>query len=516
VPKGQPELAARGSAAAPKIGSTAIAGRAPSAERVAVREASVDQLDRTKKPSAGPTPAFRAPVVWHDIWPNAVTVTASPYDEVPLAVLTLAVPAGQVYESAKQAGIASLTAELLTQGTKQRSALEFRAELERLGANLNASAGDEELVLSLSVPERHFAEATGLLAEVVLEPRIAREDFERVQKERLVAIDSRADQIRTIAGNAWRKLLHGSSALGLPPAGTHESIAALTDKSLREFWAAHATPASARVTYVGARNSDELRAALTRLVNGWTSQTRVAQPLAAEHRTNVEHTRVYLIDKPGAAQSEIRIGQLCDTALSPRWYALQVLNQPLGGNFSSRINLNLREDKGYTYGARSSFEGGRSYGQFTASAGVQTEMTKKDGSDVPVTRESVAEFMKEIRGILEGPTEKELAFTKDALLQGALRQYESMQAINGYLENISRFGYSDDYAQKRLQQLEGMSCASLRELAQRALQPDQMLILVVGDRGKVKSTLGSLGYGDVIELDIDGAPLPATGVQGTR
>ncbi len=449
VPKGKLELAARGSSPAPKIGSTAIAGRAPAAEMVAVRNAAADKFDRSLKPAAGPAPAFRAPAVWHDVWPNAVNVTASPYHEVPLAVLTLAVPAGQVYESEKDAGIAALTAELLTQGTAKRTALEFRAELERLGASLNARAGDEELVLSLNVPDKHLSEAAELLAEVVLEPRFAKEDFERLQKERLVAIDSRADQIGTIAGNAWRKLLHGDSALGLPSAGTHESVAALSPAAVREFWSSHAAPVSARITYVGALSATELRGVLTRLVNGWTSAVRVAQP-APEHRPAVEHTRIYLIDKPGAAQSEIRVGQLCDTALSPRWYALQVLNQPLGGNFSSRINMNLREDKGYTYGARSSFDGGRSWGQFVASAGVQTEMTKKDGTEVRVSRESVHEFMKEIQGILDGPTEKELAFTKDSLQQGALRQYESMMAINGYLENISRFGYPDDYAAKRL------------------------------------------------------------------
>ncbi len=515
VPKGKLELAARGSGPAPKIGSTAIAGRAPAAEMVAVRNAAADKFDRAQKPAAGPAPAFRAPPVWHDTWPNAVSVTASPYHEVPLDVLALAVPAGQVYENAKDAGIASLTAELLTQGTATRTALEFRSELERLGASLNARAGDEELVLSLNVPDKHLAEAAELLAEVVLEPRFAKEDFERLQKERLVAIDARADQIGTIAANAWRKLLHGDAALGLPSAGTHESVAALTPAAVREYWSAHAAPLDARITYVGSRTGPELRGVLTRLVNGWTSSVRVAQPVI-DRRPAIEHTRIFLIDKPGAAQSEIRIGQLCDSAISPRWYALQVLNQPLGGNFSSRINMNLREDKGYTYGARSAFDGGRSWGQFVASAGVQTEMTKKDGTEVRVSRESVNEFMKEIRAILDGPTEKELAFTKDSLQQGALRQYESMLAINGYLENISRYGYPDDYAAKRLQQLATMTCESLKELAQKVLQPERMLILVVGDKAKVKNTLGDLGYGEPIELDIDGNVLPATGVQGTR
>ncbi|MBK7643219.1 MAG: insulinase family protein [Planctomycetes bacterium] len=526
VPKGQADLALASSQPVPTIGSTAIAGRSPSMEQVAVRNAAADSFDRSRKPAAGPAPAFRAPKVWHDNWPNGVSVTASPYDEVPLALLTLSVPAGQVYENVHDAGIASLTADLLTQGTAQHTALELRAELERLGANLNARAGDEEISLVLSVPERHLTEAAELLTEVVLEPRFAKEDFERLQKERLVSIDSRADQIRTIAANSWSKLLHGDSPLGLPASGTHESIAALTPEALREFWSAHASPVAARVTYVGTRSQGELRAALTELVNGWTSDVRVAQPLA-ERRPPIDRTRIYLIDKPGAAQSEIRIGQLSDNALSPRWYALQVLNYPLGGNFSGRINMNLREDKGFTYGARSAFNGGRSFGEFTASAGVQTEMTKDEVKDeqgnvvsprheIAVTRESIFEFMKEIRGILDGPTEKELAFTKDSLLQGALRQYESMMAVNGYLESISRFGYPDDYAEKRLQQLAGMSVESLKELAQRVLQPDHMLILVVGDKGKVKSTLGDLGYGDPIELDIDGNPLPTTGEQGTH
>ena len=525
VPKGKPELAARDSAPAPKIGSTAVAGRAPSAEHVAVRNAVADQLDRTKKPAAGPTPAFRAPAVWHDVWPNGVKVTGSPYNEVPLAVLTLSVPAGQIYETTATAGIASFCGDLLTEGTQKRTALEFRAELERLGASLNARAGDEELTLVLNVPEKHLAEAAELLSEVVLEPRFDEKDFARLQKERVIGIDARGDQIGVIAANAWRKLLHGEAALGLPASGTHESISALTAESVAEFWRAHSVPVSARVTYVGTRSSGELRGVLTQLVDGWNSTTRVAQaPL--ERRPAIDKTRIYLIDKPGAAQSEIRIGQLCDSALSPRWYALQVLNYPLGGNFSSRINMNLREDKGFTYGARSAFDGGRSWGQFVASAGVQTEMIKEekkneDGTVTPrrviaSTRESVAEFMKEIRGILDGPTEKELAFTKDGLQQGALRQYESMMAISGYLENISRFGYPDDYAAKRLLQLSGMSVDALKELAQRVLQPDQMLILVVGDKAKVKSTLGDLGYGDPIELDIDGNPLPMTGVQGTR
>ena len=526
VPKGKTELAARDSAPAPKIGSTAIAGRTSAGEQVAVRTAAADGFDRKQKPAAGPAPAFRAPTVWHDAWPNGVSVTASPFHEVPLALLTLSVPAGQIYESAPQAGIASLTAELLTQGTKQRSALEFRAELERLGASLRAGAGDEELTLSLNVPDRHLDEAAELLAEVVLEPRISEEDFARIQKERLVAIDSRGDQIGTIAANAWRKLLHGDAALGLPSSGTHESIAALKASDLREFWARHAAASAARITYVGSRDADELRGTLARLSSGWTSSAKLAPPVV-DRRPAIDKTRIYLVDKPGAAQSEIRIGELCDSAISPRWYALQVLNQPLGGNFSSRINMNLREDKGYTYGARSAFDGGRTWGQFVASAAVQTEMLKDEVKDadgkvvqekrvIASTRESVAEFMKELRAILDGPTEKELAFTKDSLLQGALRQYESMMAINGYLEGISRYGYPDDYAAKRLQQLSGMTRESLRDLAQKVLQPDHMLILVVGDKAKVKSTLGDLGFGEPIELDIDGHPLPTTGVQGTN
>lgn len=521
VPKGKPEMAARGSSRGPAIGSTAIAGRAPREAPVAARVAAQDTFDRGAKPGPAPAPQFRAPRVWHDAWPNGVSVTASPFDEVPLAIVTLAVPAGQMHEPAGRAGLAALTAELLGQGTAQRDAAAFQAELDRLGASLFASSGEEEIVLTLNVPEKNLDGGAALLAELVLEPRFDPKDFERLQKERLVAIDSRADQIRTIAANSWRRLLFGAQhALGQPPAGTHESVAALNVEAVRSFWKEHANSSAARLTYVGARDASGLRAALARLATQWRSPARALAPVI-ERLPSIDKTRIYLVDKPGAAQSEIRIGSLSDTALSPRWYALQVLNYPLGGNFSGRVNMNLREQKGYTYGARTAFEGGRNTGQFVASAAVQTEMIQEEEKDekgqvvaprqvIPSTRESVAEFIKELRGMLDGPTEKELAFTKDALLQGALRQYESMQAINGYLENISHYGYADDYAAKRLQQLAALERKSLRDLAQKVLQPEHMAILVVGDKAKIKPGLLELGY-ELVELDIDGNPLPTTG-----
>ncbi len=514
VPKGKPELAARGSTSAPAISSTAIAGLAPREAPVAPRVAPKDDFDRTQKPAAAPAPQFRAPRVWHDAWPNGISVTASPFSEVPLATLTLSVPAGQMYEAANQAGVASLTAELLTQGTQKRTPEEFQAELDRLGASLFAMANEEELVLTLNVPEHKLERAAALLAEVVLEPRFDAQDFARLQKERLVAIDARADQIRTIAANSWRRLLYGAGPLGQPSSGTHESLAALSADAVRGFWKEHANSTAARLTYVGARDSGGLRSALARLSTEWRSQPRAGAPVIDRHPA-LDKTRIYLVDKPGAAQSEIRIGNLSDTALSPRWYALQVLNYPLGGNFSGRVNMNLREDKGYTYGARTAFEGGRTTGQFVASAAVQTEMIKKDGTHVDSTKESVSEFLKEIRGMLDGPTEKELAFTKDSLLQGALRQYESMGAISGYLESISRYGYPDDYAAKRLQQLAALKREALRDLAQKVLVPEHMAILVVGDKAKIKKGLGELGY-ELVELDIDGNPLPSTGTGGAQ
>jgi zinc protease len=255
---------------------------------------------------------------------------------------------------------------------------------------------------------------------------------------------------------------------------------------------------------VSDRTPAQVKELLQPLVEGWGAAMasdgapRAKPKEAAASRgalPNYEKVTVFFVDKPGAAQSEVSIGHMGVSAVDPDYYPLTVLNYVLGGAFSSRINMNLRESKGYTYGARSGFSAGLRPGPFAATGGIHTQFTK----------ESVVEFMKELNGIQDGVTQDELDFAKNALAQGLALRYESTQARMQLLNEIGKYGFPDDYLQKRLSQLDALKVGDAKALAQKYVHPDHMAILVVGDKQKVLKGLNELGYGDAIELDIDGA-----------
>lgn len=464
----------------------AYTGRSPEA---AAAEAA---LDRSARPQPGPTPLFRAPQVWHDTWPNGVQVAGTRYAELPIVSLQLAVPGGHRHVAPARAGLSSLTAQLMNEGTEALDTLAFADRLDALGANLSVGGDDEDLTVSLRVLRRHLPEAAALFRDVVLRPRLAEADFARLKTQRLAALASRGDSIRTIAGNAWDRVTFGrGSPLGWPGAGTPESVAALTAADARAFHARHVVPAGARLSVVGDLSPAEVRDLLAELADAWTGAA--PPPLAADAPLAVASTRIFLVDKPGAPQSELRIGHPSVAGTHPDWFPLTVMNYALGGAFSSRINMNLREAKGYTYGARSSFTGGPTPGLFEVSAAVKTE----------VTRESVEEILKELKALRDGLTEQEVAFSREALIQAANRQYESVGALGGLLDNIGKLGWPDDYPSQRLAWLATATRDDLNALANRHVNPATLNILVVGDAAKVRAGLESLGF-PVIELDIDG------------
>jgi zinc protease len=361
-------------------------------------------------------------------------------------------------------------------------------------------SNEDEISLRLTSLDSHLADAVKLLGDVLLQPRFADEDFKRIHKERLVALSTRADQIRTIAGDAYNRLLWGDCVAGMPSAGTRETVEKLTLADVKKFHAEHVVPNGARLSYVGRLDAAGVQKLFAPITSAWKVAATAAAPRPARASApTIVGTKLYLVDKPGAAQSEIRIGKISVSTRDPEYYPLTVLNMPLGGQFSSRVNLNLREDKGYTYGARTGFEGGLEPGAFTASAGVKTDVTK----------ESVVEFMKELKKVRDGVTDEELAFTKDSMRQSAIRQYESTNALAGMLDNIGKYGFPDDYAARRLAELASLSSATLKDLAQRHIDPGAMVLLVVGDKAKIGRSLAELGYGEPIELDVEGKPLKA-------
>ncbi len=479
VPAGQLELAASGR----------------STDQVALEQG----LDRTVKPGAAQRPSFQAPEVWRTALGNGAEVIGTRFDELPLARFSLSVPAGRLHETMDRLGLASLTADMLGEGTKRLSGVELTDAFDALGATFNVNSDDDEISLTVSALDKHLPQAVALVEEVLLEPRFAPEDFERVKLERLTDLAVRSDSIRSVAGDVWQALMYGTDTVaGMPDVGTEETVRSLTVDDVRAFWQRNARPRGARLVFVGPRDAAGVTSLFASLTSRWKAGEAAIEASFREPEPRFpERTVIFLVDRPGAAQSEIRIGHPGISSLDPNAYDLSLLNYPLGGSFTSRINLNLRENKGYTYGARSGFGGGLHVSPFTASAGVRTD----------VTGPSVAEFMKELTGILGGVSEQELAFLRDALAQAMTRQFESTGALAGFLNEIGQYGYPDDYPEQRLARLDTVTREELNALAQKYLHPDRMAILVVGDKEVVLGQLEGLPYGEVVELDVHGRPV---------
>lgn len=480
-------------------GALQLAAPAPGGERagtVEPRAASAAELERGRAPGGAAPRPFRSPPIWSAELTSGLRVLGTPFDKVPMTRLSLAFPAGRAHERPAQRGLASLVAEMLQEGTASLSGTEFLDELDGLGASLSITTGDEDLVLRLSVLDECLPRALELLCTLVLEPRFDAADFARVQRARLVEIGTRADRIQELAEDGFARLLYGPGhPRGAPAQGTLASVGALVLEDVRAFWSARSAPAQARLAVVGA--ADAAR------VGEWFAPlgARAAGSPAAARVPAVARTEsgLHLIDKPGAAQSELRLGHLAVASTDPDFYPLQALNHLLGGAFSSRLNLNLREDKGYTYGVRSAFTGGVTAGPFEVACAVASA----------VTAPAVAEALAELRRIHSGIEGAELEFTRKSLSRALTRSLESTQARLALLENIARHGYPLDVLERRLAWLGTMSASELDALARKHVRPEALAMLVVGDREQVLAPLQALGLGEVRELDPSGEPLAA-------
>ena len=466
--------------------------------RGAERDAAAPEPDRSRAPVAGDTSPFRAPRLWPAELANGVRVLGARFERVPMTRLSLSVAAGRAAERPGQRGLASLTAEMLEEGTRALTGTELTDELDGLGALLTVAAGDEDLVLRLSVLDECLPRALELLAELVLAPRFDGQDFERVRRARLVEIETRSDRIGELADDGFARLVFGAGHhKSGSPLGTRASVERLQVEDVRAFWSQNAHPTSARLCVVGSLDEARLRPLCARLEEHWTRSAAAPARAGAAAPARRAGLRLHVVDKPGAAQSELRLGHLGLASTDPEFHPLQALNHVLGGAFASRLNLNLREDKGWTYGVHSVFEGGLTPGAFVVSAAVASN----------VTAAALGEARNELFAIRAGITEIEAEFARMSLSRALGRSLESAQARLHFLENVARYGYPFDVLERRLAWLAAMRASDLDALARRHVHPDALEVLVVGDRAQVLAPLQELGLGEVQELDLRGEPL---------
>jgi zinc protease len=448
-------------------------------------------LDRsTPPPRSGPLEA-RLPRIERRRLDHGLALALSRANSTPETLIELTLPGGRTRESLGELGIASLVAKALLEGTERLTTVEFIDALDVLGAELRAAVDEDSLVVSLRVLDRHLPAALELLGEALLEPRFDPRDFERLRALRLAAIRTRGEDAARVADCAWDRLMFGPHvSAGHSSLGTEATIAACTHEQARAFHRGSLDPRRTRVAVIGKWSADEAAELLSPLVRRWPVPS--AAPAASVHAAPSPAPRgLYAVDRPGAPQVELRLGHPSIDSGHPDWLLLAALNYPLGGQFTSRLNLNLRERRGFTYGVRSGFDPRRGPGVFSISAAVHTQHAAA----------AIAEARAELEGYLAGPTAAELAFTREALEQGLARQFETPTARLAFVHTVERFGWADDYPLERLRRLATLGPDDMATLAREHLHPQELRVLAVGPR----DALSELDEA-VEELDIDGAP----------
>ncbi len=466
----------------------------------AATSAGAQQIDRAQHPPVGPAAAVKAPAIVKRTLPNGLQVWTVTRRELPIVNALLLVRVGSALDAA-QPGIAQVTASSLDDGAGGRTAIEFANAVDFLGANLNAGAGDEQTTISLQTLRKHADSAFALMGDMVVRPAFAESELARERRSRIQALRQAKDQPTVIATQTFDRLVYGADhPYGHAAGGTEQTIGALTRANVAAFHDAYFRPNNAVLIVVGDVTAPEAQALATRAFGRWTSQPVPPAAAAIPARPASHPTAVYLIDKPGAAQSQIRIGHaLTSRTTSPDYYALRVLNTALGEAFTSRINLNIREAKGYTYGARTGMTFARGDGPFVASAGVFSAKTDS----------SLIEFMKELRDIRAGRpiTPEETEFARASLVRAYPRRLETNAGVAGLLADIAFFRLPDTEITGYLSKLGAVKPADVTRVAQKYLAPDSSVVVVVGDLTTIRPGIEALHLGPVTVLDQQGMPV---------
>ena len=450
-----------------------------------------DSLDRSKAPLVSASPSVPVPDFWREALPSGIQVLGANSTETPTTSLLINIPGGHFYESKKQTGLADLTAAMLNESTKTYSTEEMSKALQILGSTITFNSSDRYTSIFVSALSKNLAPTLALLQEKMFSPAFDKADFERLKQQSIQGLINNKKDASYLGRRAYAQLLYGDTIAGAPGGGTVESLSQLSREDIVQFYTAHFKPQDAQIIVVSDQQQKTLLASLKPVLDTWQG---LAPPLEISlPRPEIDKTTIYLVNKDKAAQSYIRIGKRGLTRdFTGEFYRLGLMNYPLGGAFNSRINLNLREDKGYTYGARSGFSGGKLSGTFTASASVRADATIA----------SIKEFITELDTYQsDGMREDELLFMRKAINQKDALKYETPNAKLGFLSKILEYNLSKDFVKQQASIVDQISLDEINALAEQHLKLDEMIIVVVGDAETLRPQLEALAY-PVVDLAI--------------
>jgi zinc protease len=449
------------------------------------------QPDRTVRPAVGEAPDVTLPQPRTFTLANGLRVVMMEKRDLPLVQLNLIIDAGSVRDPANRDGMASLTAAILDKGAAGMASLEIADAFEFLGARFGMGAGTHSATMTLRAPAQRLPDALRLAADVMLRPDFPAHELDRIRTERLTGLIRRHDDPGSIVGALMDATLYGGDhAYGRSGFGTDAALRAVSVDDLRGFYQRYYRPNNATAVIVGDIDEASARRLLETAFGGW--QRGEVQPVRVDAAPQVTGRTIYIVDRPGSAQSLVRLARIGVPRTTQDFYALEVMNVILGGSFTSRLNQNLREDKGYSYGASSGFSYLPAAGPWTAASAVQTQSTG------PALRE----FMNELRGMHQPMPADEVERARNFLAMRYPAGFQSVSGIASRLAEMVQYNLPADYFNRYVDNILAVSNADVERVARQYIDPENVAIFVVGDRQVIEQQVRDENLGPIRFLSV--------------
>ena len=489
VPKGKVNLISEGSVNAGLVEEDAT--HAAEVKPVAAADEPVvmtpTKFDRTVMPKIGPDPSVTIPPVWTSSLTNGIKVWGIQQNELPLVQYSITLGGGHMAEDISKAGLANLVASLMNEGTKNKTPEQLEDAIGLLGATIRISAGNEDISINVNTLAKNFEKTIAIVQEMILEPRWDNEQFSLAKSRIINTLKRNQANPSYLASTTLNKLIFGeNNILAIEASGTEASVTSITIVDLKNFYANYFSPSNAKLIVAGDVDQASVKAAFAGLAQTWKPKEvtlpKLKLPVAPEK------SAIYFVDVPGAKQSVISIGTPSLTRIDPDFYPAVVANYKLGGSFNGIFNLILREEKGFTYGARSNFSGSKDYGTFTATSMVRTNSTL----------ESVTIFKNQMEKYRDTIPQEYIDFTKDALIKGNALRFETVNSLLGLLNTIATYGLPADYIKQEEAFVKGLTVEKQLKIVNKYIDPAKMYYVVVGDAKTQLEELEKVGLGKPI------------------
>ena len=463
-----------------------------------------DNFDRSKIPGNGANPTVKVPKFWRKDMPNGVRMIGTESNEIPTVTITITIPGGHLMQANDTAkvGLASMFGSMMNEDTKNYSAEQMAVELQKLGSNVSAGSSFNGITFNIQTLKKNLDKTLALVQERMFNPKFTEATFSRIQKQRLQGFKQTKADPAAVADAVFAKINYGpNSILSMSEDGTENTIGNLKLLDVENYYNSNMTSKGVKVVIVGDVKQEEILPKLIFLNK--LPDKKIDLPKVNGTASMVDKTKVYMVDIPKAAQSQFRVGYATDLKYDAtgNYYKARLMNYNLGSDFNSRLNLNLREDKGWTYGARSSFSADEYSGDFEFSSGIRADATDS----------ALVEVMKELKNYREnGVTEAELKFMKNSLGQRDALLYETGIQKAGFIGRILDYNLPANYVDQQNKILAKITKQEIDAVAKKMLNPEKMNILLVGDKAKILAGVKKLGY-EIIELDADGKKIEKKG-----